>query len=152
MPNFTVKEMTYSSTAVERDISNIPNDAQMANIMFTISQLEKVRMLLGNNRMNISSGYRSPALNIVVGGSKYSAHLYGLAADFTCAQYGTPEAIVAALRLSDIPYDQLILEYPNRASSWVHIGFTVDGIRPRKQCLVTVDGTYQDYKDWAASR
>ena len=147
MPNFTVKELTYSSTAVERDISNVPNDAQMANILRLISQLELVRMVLGNHRMNISSGFRSQALNTVVGGAKYSAHTAGLAADFTCAQFGTTTEIVKAIKASNICYDQLILEYPNRASSWVHIGFAPDGITPRRETLVTTDGTYRAFKD-----
>jgi hypothetical protein len=42
----------------------------------------------------------------------------GFAADFTCAQFGSPWDVVQAIGLSSIAFDQCILE-----GTWVHISF-----------------------------
>jgi len=145
MPNFSIKELTHSDVATAKGISNIPGDRELANLMYTITQLELVRAVLGNNSMNISSGYRCKALNAAVGGVSTSAHVDGLAVDFTCSSYGNTVRIVEAIYKSGIDYDQLILEYPNKPTSWVHIGFAPQGTKPRKQCLITTTGTYKAY-------
>ena len=81
--------------------------------------LERVRMLTGFP-LEISSGYRSPELNRRVGGANSSQHVQGLAADFTCAEFGSPVDIIKAIRDSGIEFDQCILEY----AKWVHISFS----------------------------
>ncbi|MBC7489402.1 MAG: hypothetical protein H7240_04810 [Glaciimonas sp.] len=52
--------------------------------------LEQVRFILGAKELHISSGYRCVALNKKVGGAANSAHLSGLAVDFTCAKFVSP--------------------------------------------------------------
>ena len=52
----------------------------------------------GNKPVLISSGYRSPKLNKAIGGSSTSAHMSGLAADFSCPGFGTPLAICKELQ------------------------------------------------------
>lgn len=146
MTHFSIKELTYSSTAIAKNISNVPDTKALANLMHTINMLEEVRKVLGNHSMAISSGYRCPALNAAVGGVATSAHTTGLAVDFTCAGFGNTSAIVKALYNSGIDYDQLILEYPNKANTWVHIGFAPQGQAARRQCLITTDGTYKAYR------
>jgi len=110
MPNFSIKELTHSDVAIAKGISNIPGAKELANLMYTITQLELVRAVLGNNSMNISSGYRCKTLNAAVGGVSTSAHVDGLAVDFTCSNYGNTVRIVEAIYKSGIDYDQLILE------------------------------------------
>lgn len=147
MSNFSIKELTYSTEAIKNNISNVPSTEELENLMFLITQLELVRTLLGNSPMNISSGYRCKALNTLVGGAYTSAHTKGLAIDFTCRNYGTTTDIVNALYNSNIHYDQLILEYPNKANGgWVHIGFSAKGQPFRRQTLITKDGTYANYR------
>lgn len=146
MSNFSIKELTYSKRAIEKGISNIPSTKELDNLMYVITQLERVRTLLGNVPLLISSGYRCKALNEAVGGVSTSAHVQGLAVDFTCSEYGNTTQIVEAIYNSGIEYDQLILEYPNKPTTWVHLGFAAKGIQPRKQTLVTTAGTYSQYK------
>ncbi|MEB0233348.1 D-Ala-D-Ala carboxypeptidase family metallohydrolase, partial [Undibacterium sp. 10I3] len=71
---------------------------------------EQVRHALGDVPVLISSGYRCPRLNQLVGGQPDSAHLQGLAADFKAPAYGTPCEICQHLVGSALPFDQLILE------------------------------------------
>ena len=131
-PNFSMDELTHSDTAARHGIDNTPNDNQKENLYKLAMEMEDVRELLNNKPIFISSGYRCLALNELLGSKKTSSHIKGLAADFTCRQFGTPNEIVFALINSDIPYDQVILEFDR----WVHLSFCEDEKTPRRQALV----------------
>jgi zinc D-Ala-D-Ala carboxypeptidase len=128
-PHFTLEEFTLSQTASRFEIRNIPGPRALERLKNTSKQMEKVRSLLGDFPIFISSGYRSPTLNShpKVGGSKTSAHCKGDAADWVCRKYGSNYKAACAVRDSGIEYDQLILEY-----GWIHLGF---GLRMRQQEL-----------------
>ncbi|WP_175689711.1 D-Ala-D-Ala carboxypeptidase family metallohydrolase [Burkholderia anthina] len=128
--HFALSEMTQSETASRRGIDNSPPLAIVENLKRTAQTLEQVRSLLGAKPILISSGYRSPALNKAVGGASNSAHVQGLAADFTCPGYGSPLAICKRLVDARVEFDQLIQE-----GTWVHIGLAPAGQRPRQQVL-----------------
>ena len=103
--------------------------------------MEQVRDVLGGVPVLISSGYRSAALNAAVGGSATSAHLLGLAADFTSPAFGAPRAICEELIAAGLVWDQLILEHPSAADPdgrWVHIGLPQLG-KPRQQILTAIN-------------
>ena len=131
-PNFSMDELTHSDTAARHGIDNTPNDNQKENLYKLAMEMEDVRELLNNKPIFISSGYRCLALNELLGSKKTSSHIKGLAADFTCRQFGTPNEIVFALINSDIPYDQVILEFDR----WVHLSFCEDQETPCRQALV----------------
>ena len=131
-PNFSMDELTHSDTAARHGIDNTPNDNQKENLYKLAMEMEDVRELLNNKPIFISSGYRCLALNELLGSKKTSSHIKGLAADFTCRQYGTPNEIVFALINSDIPYDQAIVEF----DKWTHLSFCEDEKTPRRQALV----------------
>lgn len=128
--HFSLAEMTASETAARKGIDNTPSPAIIKNLTRTAQLLERVRVLLGSKPILVSSGYRSPALNAAVGGSKTSAHMQGLAADFICPGFGTPLAICQRLDSLGMEFDQLIQE-----GNWVHIGLAAEGIKPRRQVL-----------------
>ena len=71
----------------------------------------------------INSGYRSPAVNLLAGGSKTSNHLSGCAVDIRCA--GKEQMIRYASILLDIAdgtkqdYDELLLEQ-HGSTCWLH--------------------------------
>ena len=76
--NFTFEELTRTST----DYFNTPNVTQTINLrLVTAAVLQPLRSYL-NEKVTITSGYRSAQVNIEVGGSNDSFHLYGMAADF----------------------------------------------------------------------
>jgi hypothetical protein len=130
-PHFSLAELTFSQTAARRGIDNTPPADVLAELKRTALGLEAVRVRLGCAPVLISSGYRSPAVNAAVGGSKASQHMTGQAADFTAPRFGSPAEVVAALVDSGVEYDQLILEF----GRWVHISFADT---PRHQAL-TID-------------
>jgi hypothetical protein len=125
--HFRLSEFTLSQTALRKGIPNRPDTEALAN-MKTLCQktLEPVRKLLGHP-IYITSGYRSPALNGAIGGSKKSQHIEGKAADFICPNFGTPREIAEIISVTNIDFDQMIWE-----GDWVHISYDAG---PRSQIL-----------------
>lgn len=121
--HFTLAEMTASNTAARRGIPNVMGPGIHSQLILTADKMEAVRALLGGKPIRVTSGYRSPAVNKAVGGSRTSAHMTGHAVDFTCPDFGTPAQVAAFLARklgpAGIPFDQLIEEF----GEWVHIGF-----------------------------
>ena len=130
-PHFTLEEFTFSQTAARKGIDNTPHEGILDNLCVLANGMEDVRNLL-NAPIHISSGYRCLALNDAIGSKPTSQHVQGLACDFTASRSGTPEIIFADIITSDIPYDQVILEFDR----WIHISFVEDGGTPRKQALI----------------
>ena len=132
--HFSLEEFTDSQTAARNGLSNSPAEGSHArvNLHRTAEVMERVREIL-KAPILISSGYRSPKVNALVGGSKNSAHTHGLAVDFTCPGFGTPLAICDELEgyMVDLGIDQLIHEF----TTWVHLGLRD---KPRHQTL-TID-------------
>ena len=130
--NFTLEELTASETAARKGIDNTPSEEVIDNLKRLAAALQEVRALLNHRAILVSSGYRSPELNQAVGGSATSDHCKGLAADFICPSYGTPNDIVRAIAASDLPFKQVIREF----DKWVHLSIPEEGQEPRKQALI----------------
>jgi len=130
--NFWLKELTKSPTAERFGISNDPSSEHLVNLtVVTHKILQPVREQFGV--ITVNSGYRSPALNTKVGGSKTSQHCNGEAVDFE--QLGTSNPEVAKWITKNLDWDQIILEFyikgqPN--SGWIHCSYRKDGTNRRK--------------------
>lgn len=129
-PHFTLAELTATS----QPFDNTPTGIELDNLKRLASVLEQVRSLAGAP-ITVTSGYRSLAVNKAVKGSSTSAHVKGLAADIR-AKGMTSRQLANLIKDSDIQFDQLILEYPKKSGSWVHIGLSTN--KPRRQ-LLTID-------------
>ena len=140
--HFFLNEFVASDTATACGIDNTPSEAIVANLTRLAEVLEEVRRILLDHPIHITSGYRCPELNDACGGAETSAHMSGLAADFTCPEYGTPYDVCIAIEpyIDVLEIDQLIWEY----GDWIHLGLT-EG-QPRYQCL-TMDesGTHEGF-------
>lgn len=128
--HFTLEEFTASEMGERVGISNIPSAEITRNLRGTATCLEDIRHLLRDTPIHVTSGYRCPDLNKLVGGASDSAHMAGCAVDFIAPAFGTPLEICKFIHtaLLRFPIDQLIWEF-----SWVHIAFTAT---PRHQLLV----------------
>ncbi len=142
-PSFTLADLIRSATADKRGLDNAPPENLLPNLRRLAQGLETIQSLLGQP-LEVSSGYRSPALNVAVGGTATSQHCRGLAADFVCPGYGPPLAIAQALAASTLDYDQAILEFGN----WIHVSFTAS---PRKR-LLTIYDSREGYLDGLVDR
>ena len=117
MLNFTMSELLYSGTAVKYGISNIPDPKAMDCLLELIFYvLQPLRDKLGKP-IKVTSGYRCPKVNSLVGGAATSQHIKGQAADIV-VQDMSIKALIEFIKKSGIEYDQLIDE-----RTWVHISF-----------------------------
>lgn len=116
--HFTLEEFTRSSDATKFGIDNTPGPEHLANLRETAAVFEKIRALLGDRPIRITSGYRSPALNKKVKGTATSAHPQGLAGDFHHPDF-TPLECARRIRASSLQFDQVILE---TSRGVVHVG------------------------------
>lgn len=116
--NFTLEELCASDRAVRMGIDNTVPDELRGNIQRLADTLQEIRdKVLDGKPIHVNSGYRSPKLNALIGGSsKTSAHMQALAADFTCPEFGAPLEVCRAIAKSGIAFDQIIFE-----GTWCHI-------------------------------
>jgi zinc D-Ala-D-Ala carboxypeptidase len=124
--HFSYEEFTRSVIAIRRGLDNTPDQEALANLHLLAAAMENVRALLGVP-IHVDSAYRSPKVNAALGGSANSAHMRGLACDFTAVAFGTPQQVARAIVDSDIDFDQVIFE-----GDWVHFAI---GDNMRKQVL-----------------
>lgn len=117
--NFTLEELVASSTAKERNIPNVPDVEQIVNLCkLCIMVLQPIRDKLKTS-IRVKSGFRSEALNKVVGGTATSQHLKGEAADIICNNNKLLwNTIVSMIQERKIVVGQLIDE---KNLSWIHI-------------------------------
>lgn len=124
--NFTLEELTDSTTAKKMGLNNKPDADQVENLKkLTTELLQPVRNIYGKP-MYINSGFRSPALNKAVGGSATSDHMNGRSAD---VRTDNPRELFNLVKGSDLSFDQLIL-YP----TFVHMSFRSE-VQNRRQIL-----------------
>lgn len=122
--NFSLKELTVSDTATRNNLDNTPNDECIANLKLLVENiLQPVRDYYGKP-VKVNSAYRSPEVNVLVGGSKTSDHCKGQAADIEIAGVDTSD--LAMYIADNYKFTQVILEfYINGVSDsgWVHVSY-----------------------------
>ena len=128
-PHFTLAELTHTD---HRELENIPNETELANIQRLAEFLEDLKTVLGGKPIMVNSAFRSKAVNDAVGSKDTSQHRIGCAADLRVPSM-TPDAVVRAIIASDLPYDQVIREFDR----WTHVSIPNEPARaPRKQALI----------------
>ena len=129
--HFTLEELTYSDLAKRHSLNNNPDKHIISNLTRLAELLEDVRDLF-NKPIIINSGYRSVAVNSLLGSMPTSQHCIGCAADIRIEGL-TPDKIVKQIVKSNLQYDQVIREF----DSWVHISIPkAEGYVARKQALI----------------
>jgi len=138
--NFTTEEATRSSYAVKHGIDNSMTPVVLRNAeWFAKNVLQPIRFKI-DKPFNITSWYRSPALNKAIGGVATSAHLSGTAIDFCIEGMNASEtwdAVLLALKDLKIPFDQVINERNSKTGAmWVHLSSKKTGNRNQSFKLV----------------
>ena len=127
--HFTLEELTHTD---HRELENIPNETELANLKRLAEFLEKVKIVLGGKPIMVNSAFRSKAVNDAVGSKDTSQHRVGCAADLRVPSM-TPDQVVKAIIASGIGYDQVIREFDR----WTHISIPNKLFdSPRKQALI----------------
>lgn len=112
-------EITNSTKAKENNIDNTPTEDEIINnLNHTLQRLNAIREGYGKPII-ISSGYRCPELNELVGGAKDSKHLTGLAVDLKW------DKDLVEYIIDNFSFDKLIREKSGNVK-WIHIQFRKD--------------------------
>ena len=133
--HISYKEATRSNTALRRGIENIPDVEELENMKLIAEEVfEPLRKWVGGP-IKINSFYRSPELNVAIGGSKKSQHCKGQAIDIDDT-YGhrSNASMFHHLRYS-LDYEQIIWEFgDDKNPAWVHVSY-VSEEKNRHRCL-----------------
>ena len=126
MRNFTIQELTASATAEAKKINNNPPPEAAENLKLLVDKvLDPLRDAYGKP-IRVNSGYRSPALNAAVKGSKTSQHMKGQAADITAGSKQENKKLFELAQELNLPYCQLIDE---KGFTWVHISYDKNNVK-----------------------
>jgi len=120
--NFTLAELTKSSTALRLGIDNSCGFERLALERLAENILQPVRDKFG--AYTVSSGYRGIELNRVIGSKDTSQHIFGEAADFEIV--GVNNYHLYAWIEVHLIFDQLILEFYEEgdpSSGWIHCSY-----------------------------
>lgn len=143
---FTIAELCRSAKATKLKIDNTPTPGITQNLERLIANiLDPLREAWGGP-IDVTSGYRCPALNKAVGGVRNSQHLTGQAADIRIyardangkyikdkkgdliVDRAANRRLFQLIQSLRLPFDQLIDE---SNFSWVHVSF--DTSRNRRE-------------------
>lgn len=143
--HFTLGELTKTSQRAD----NTPSwGAILALRTLARECLEPIRAVLGGRPIIVTSGYRSPEVNKLVGGSPTSDHLQGTACDFVVSGLSSEAAmreLAVAVRAGILTVDQLIVYHPSKGGH-IHVGYR--GERSRGQLLrMTAGGEIVAYRE-----
>ena len=146
--NFSLEELTRSATATKLGIDNTPDEEHLNNLQVVVDEIAQPLRDHFGKPVRINSGYRSPALNDAIGGSKKSQHSKGEAIDLEID--GVSNMEVADWITENCDYDQVILEFYNPAegpnSGWVHASCKADLSQNRERILIALkDGNKSVY-------
>lgn len=125
MKHFNLSEFFQSSTAAKNGIKNEPSADEKATIVRNINLLvdnvlDPVRDMV-NTPIIITSGYRCPRVNRLVGGVDNSQHMSGCAADFHVQGYNHSMMYEVFLYIfNTLEFDQLIY-YPSK--NIIHVSY-----------------------------
>ena len=139
--NFSLAELTRSSTADRLGIDNTPSDEQIRNLRAVCEHvLQPIRDSF-KKPVNVSSGLRVLELNRAIGSSDTSQHVKGQAVDFEI--WGVSNHTLAKWVVDNLVFDQLILEFyvkgvPN--SGWVHCSYTTEENRKKVGTILKGSG------------
>lgn len=128
--HFTIAEFEHSDTATIHEIENkIPKDLYQ-NILYGCEKiLEPAREKLGKP-IRITSGYRCPQLNKLVGGAANSYHMKGMAADLHVECFEHAAELFQKFRANQF-VDLCLFEHARNGTCWLHVQWSPHR-QPRK--------------------
>lgn len=132
--HFTLREFVRSATAVRCRIENIPGEEEIERMrQLCINVLEPLRKRFGVIR--ITSGFRCFSLNERIGGSRFSQHMTGEAADIHVGNTEVGKKMYDFI-FHNLDFDQMLLEVKGESKviHCLHISYRSDRGENRKIC------------------
>ena len=135
--NFSRAELIATTTG----LPNKPGPAEEEKLIYLAGYvLQPVRDRW--ERVAVTSGYRSHAVNERIGGSPGSQHRKGEAADIVPLEADIKD-VYWMVKESRIPFGQCILEFRG-GKEWIHVSL-VRWNHPNNEALVYENGVYRRY-------
>lgn len=121
--HISYKEGTHSATATRLNISNIPNEDILKNMVLVAEQVFEPLRDWAKHPIRVNSFYRSPKLNTAIKGSFRSSHLSGQAIDICTLGKKSNGELFDYIR-QNLDFDQLIWEFGNNENPrWIHVSY-----------------------------
>ena len=132
--NLSLVEVMKSATAIKHGIANEPSSKHLTNLKAVATNIFQPCRDYFGKPLAVTSGYRSPKLNELIGGSKRSQHSKGEALDLDAQVYGGFTNAELFYYIKDnLDFDQLIWEFGNdEEPDWIHCSYTTEN---RKEVL-----------------
>ena len=143
--NLTLDEATKSATAIKNGISNKPSSEHLSNLIQIATKIFQPVRDHFQKPIIVSSGYRSKALNDLIGGASGSQHSKGEALDLD----GSVENfLIFEYIKNNLEFDQLIWEFGDDENpDWVHVSYKTENNRGEVLQAVRQNGRVI-YKIW----
>ena len=132
---FTLPELCASESAKDLHLPNVPDFEDIPKLLYLCEHVLDPLRLAWGKPLRVTSCFRTPALNLAIGGAKNSQHMCDgpwAAADIDPGSMEDVRAL-AAVAKKTVFFDQLIAEGIG-GGSWLHVSTRMDG-KNRLQCL-----------------
>lgn len=139
--NFSLAELTKSEVALRKNLFNDPDKTAISSLTLLAEKVLQPIRDHYNKAVIVNSGYRSPEVNVAVGGSRTSDHCHGYAVDIEIP--GIANAIVANHIKENLKFTQLILEFYTPGisdSGWVHVSYDPKNLKCQVLTATRVEG------------
>lgn len=121
--NFTIEELVRSSEAARLKIDNTPDPRIISNLTYLARTVLQPLRDHFSEPIVVSSGFRCLKLNAAIGGSKFSHHVHGCAADIDFNVGSSHETVEIFDHIyNHLPFTELIAEEIGQGQEgWVHV-------------------------------
>ena len=131
--DFWLHEFTDSDAAARAGIDIVVPDDLRPNLQRLVDEvMQPFRDVIGKPIV-VTSGYRPPVVNKLVGGARTSKHMLACCCDFKVIGMTVLE-VCMAMRAARLPFDQLIHEF----GQWTHVGTAPVGQAPAGQVMTAM--------------
>ena len=143
--HFTFEELTNTSNVELLEANRESAKAFMKQLKYVAGTLEEIRAVLGV-ALDMSSGYRNPKLNKVVGGSPTSGHTKALCGD-SVPRMDVKKAFDILLKNKDkLPSVKKVILESFGGGIWLHIETKTEANQPQQFFTTSNGKTYTEIK------
>ena len=120
--NISYKEATFSQTAKNLNIKNVPTEAHLKNMKLIADKVFQPLREWADHPIRINSMYRSPDLCEAIRSTRTSQHTKGQAIDLTTLGEKTNGELFEYIK-ENLDFDQMIWEFGKENPKWIHVSY-----------------------------